>query len=77
MWCGVDCSSSQAKVLWAQRANSLFITVDVPQVDQKTMQVSFDNGVFSWSGMGGADHQQTYSTKLDLFKEVDATVRSL
>jgi hypothetical protein len=52
------------------------VTVDVPNADEKTMKVSFADGKFSFSVVGGTE-RHPYACEIALFKEVDTEVHSI
>lgn len=67
--------SRHPEVKWAQRADKVFITVQLP--DAKNAKVNLEpEGVFTFSASAGAE-DHLYELKLDLFDKVNVEVRSL
>ena len=50
------------------------MTVDVPEVDESTVKVSFEGNKFSFAGSGGTNKHE-YACTYELYDEVDPQVR--
>ena len=63
--------ASIAPVLWAQRKDSLFITINVADVDATTAKIELTDSklVFTGKALGGKD----WVADLEFFSEVDPT----
>ena len=53
---------------WAQREDSLFVTLDVPDVDPKLCSISLGPKTLNFKGKSGT---KDYEVKYDLFDEID------
>jgi len=61
-------ATSNAPVMWAQRKDSVYVTINVPDVDAKaaTVKLTADKLVFS-----GKSNGKDYSVDLEFFADVD------
>lgn len=67
--------SRHPEVKWAQRADKVYITVQL--ADSKNSKVDVTpGGVFTFSGSAGAEDRQ-YELKLELFDKVNVEVRCI
>lgn len=56
-------------VRWAQRANTIFVTVDVPDVNKESAKITVEDKKLTFAGKSG---EKEYAIDLELFGEVDA-----
>ena len=59
-------SSLTAPVKWAQRKDSLYVTISLPDVKDHTLDVTENKLVFS-----GTSNDQKYSVDLEFYKPID------
>ena len=57
---------------YAQRKDSLFLTIDLKDVTEEKIELTADKLTFTGKAMGG----DTYSCELEFFKDVDASEAS-
>jgi len=61
---------STAPILWAQRKDSLFVTINIPDVDPAKATITLDGQRLTFEGTSG---KTAYKTTLEFLHEVDAT----
>ena len=57
------------EVLWAQRANHVYVTINVPDVESPSLDLKATSLTFS-----GVSHGKRYAVELPFFKEIDVEV---
>eukprot|EP00924_Labyrinthula_sp_SR-Ha-C_P013936 maker-scaffold_5-snap-gene-18.53-mRNA-1 protein AED:0.33 eAED:0.33 QI:89/1/1/1/0.66/0.5/4/100/189 len=55
-------------VKWAQRKNSLFLTIDVPDIDKETAKIELTEKKLNFEGKSG---EKEYKVEIDFLKEID------
>ena len=59
--------SLHPSILWAQRKDTLLLTVSLNDIQDETF--SLEETTFQFSGMGGSDGKQ-YNVELEFYKDV-------
>lgn len=62
--------ASTAPILWAQRKDSLFVTINIPDVDPTKAKITLDGQRLTFEGTSG---KTEYKTTLEFLHEVDAS----
>ena len=55
-------------IKWAQREESLYVTIDIPDVDEKEAKISLTSTTIDFAGKSGGDD---YSVTIELSSEID------
>lgn len=65
--CLTRCRCLHPSILWAQRKDTLLLTVSLNDIQDETF--SLEETTFQFSGVGGSDRKQ-YSVQLEFYKDV-------